>query len=731
MWRNQSSRLEILIRLTVKKGIRNEDKTPQKGPTQNWLMTLAASTSTVTQVSVIRKHAYGYLEEIVNQFINLSGDNVADFAIALRMFIGSLVIQKRIEDLQLEVESYQKQINVTKPNTTRPDLRKRYPYTPYKNPQGFIYVDGYQRNRLMRSNELYKFSDGTLTRLLSSLEDITKNLDMEFPDGGSSSQGQAKANAICSYSTDNYKDIMKAQSFMAEPLSPNHVFDFMEDDATLNEEEFEEYPEEAQEMDVDVEVGLDDEMNELELILPYEGVPFTGSRFLGIYAQGGSLSNAPVVYHPEDLVPNTEFLTLKRIKERRQRINAFNFDLGVEEQHDSRVEHMMTTLEDHVPKLEKDRVRILIELHNYAVDRTMLPKRLKKRDVDRLVKNQVAEAITEYKRKKTDLEIAGGSSGAGNTGGVKAPKILGCSYKTFLNRKPHSFNGAEGVVGLSPWFEKIESVFEISKYGEEDKVKFAACTLEGRALTWWNGNVHTLGLTSAPRGTYKNARRRAYVMRTEYPQQNPNIVTGTFLINDHCASILFDSGVEKSFVSTTFTPFIDIAPATLDTRYDVELAYGKVVGTNIVLRGFTLALFNHVFKIDLLLTRLGSFDVIVRMDWLSNHRVEIVCFEKIVQISLPNGETLEVLEFRIDLIPRALPVVRSSYRLAPSEMLELSNQLKEIQDKGFGNEYHKKDKIQAKPSTKQKACKSQKSTKVNKKSTPIKSKLPSQSSQKK
>ncbi|GJR57781.1 hypothetical protein Tco_1499943 [Tanacetum coccineum] len=75
---------------------------------------------------------------------------------------------------------------------------------------------------------------------------------------------------------------------------------------------------------------------------------------------------------------------------------------------------------------------------------------------------------------KTDLE---------NAGGVNAPEVLGCSYKTFLNCKTHSFNGTEGFVRLSRWFEKMESVFEISKFAVEDKVKFAACTLEGRALT--------------------------------------------------------------------------------------------------------------------------------------------------------------------------------------------------------------------------------------------------------
>ncbi|GKC13069.1 hypothetical protein Tco_1009851 [Tanacetum coccineum] len=140
----------------------------------------------VTHVKVMRKHGYGYLEEIVVRragdalYRFKEGDDIADFAIALRMFTRSLVIQKRAEDLQLGVKSYQKKINVTKPDTTRPDLRKRHLYTRYKDPQGFIYVDDYKMNGLMRSDELYKFSDGTLTRLLSSLEDITKNIDMEY-----------------------------------------------------------------------------------------------------------------------------------------------------------------------------------------------------------------------------------------------------------------------------------------------------------------------------------------------------------------------------------------------------------------------------------------------------------------------------------------------------------------------------------------------------------------------
>ncbi|GKB82638.1 hypothetical protein Tco_0949533 [Tanacetum coccineum] len=117
---------------------------------------------------------------VQNWLTNLSGDDIFDFAIALRMFTRSLVIQKRVEDLQLGVESYQKKINVTKPETTKSGIRKRDPYTPYQDPQGFIYVDNNGRNRLMRSDELYKFSDRTLTGLQTSLDDITKNIRMEY-----------------------------------------------------------------------------------------------------------------------------------------------------------------------------------------------------------------------------------------------------------------------------------------------------------------------------------------------------------------------------------------------------------------------------------------------------------------------------------------------------------------------------------------------------------------------
>nr|GEY01088.1 hypothetical protein [Tanacetum cinerariifolium] len=551
----------------------------------------------------------------------------------------------------------------------------------------------------------------------------------------------------------------------------------------------------------------------------------------------------------------------------------------------------------------------------------MPSKMMKGKVVNKMVKKQIAEAIEEYERTRVN---PGNPSGFGETNIGGPVNVQGCTHKTFMNGKPHPFNGTEGVVGLRRWIEKVKQVFEICKCAEEDKVMFATSTSKGRALTWWNGNVYTLGLVNANRipwtefksmmtieyclatkiqrmeeelwtltlkgddieaynnrfhelalmcpdlvpnekkkierymkgfperikgnitsirpttlheainlaqnwwskrskerlqdqmkiikgngkntrettltttitpkiitatvtttittisttkrlkdkrllgpmlqpqlrvrlmlepylnckvrllGTEDNplrnvtcygcgekghlrymcpkgrnqwkegARARAYVL-VENPQQNPNVVTGTFLLNDHYASVLFDSGAERNFVSIEFTPFINISLVALNTSYDVELADGKIVSTNTVLRGCTLASFSHNFKIDLLPTLLGSFDVIVGMDWLSYHRAVIVCYEKIVRIPLLNGEILGIhgerlekdsksiscinadklrlddirtvrdfpevfsddmiglppvreIEFHIDLIPGALPVVKSPYRLAPSEM---------------------------------------------------------------
>ncbi|GJS55963.1 putative reverse transcriptase domain-containing protein [Tanacetum coccineum] len=218
------------------------------------------------------------------------------------------------------------------------------------------------------------------------------------------------------------------------------------------------------------------------------------------------------------------------------------------------------------------------------------------------------------------------------------------------------------------------------------------------------------------------------MLGAEEARQDPNIVTGTFTLNDHFATTLFDSGADYSFVSTTFIPLLGLEPSDLGFRYEIEIASGQLVEIDKVIKGCKLEIEGHVFDIDLIPFGHGSFDMIIGMDWLSNYKAEIICYEKVVRIPLSDGKVLRVvgerpeekarllmsakasdkkqegivmvrdfpevllddlsgllpireIKFRIELIPGATSVEKYPYHLAPSEMEELSGQLKELHDK--------------------------------------------------
>ncbi|GJV43006.1 putative reverse transcriptase domain-containing protein [Tanacetum coccineum] len=196
------------------------------------------------------------------------------------------------------------------------------------------------------------------------------------------------------------------------------------------------------------------------------------------------------------------------------------------------------------------------------------------------------------------------------------------------------------------------------------------------------------------------ARGRACMLGPEEARQDPNIVTGTFTLNNHFATTFFDSGVDYSFVSTTFIPLLGIEPSELGFIYEIEIASGQLVEIDKVIKGYKLEIEGHVFGIDLIPFGHGSFDVIICMDWLSTHKAEIMCHEKVVRIPLLDGKVLGVLGERPKEKARLLMSVKASdkkqeeivvvrdflespYRLAPFELEELSGQLKELQDKGF------------------------------------------------
>ncbi|GKC64321.1 putative reverse transcriptase domain-containing protein, partial [Tanacetum coccineum] len=186
------------------------------------------------------------------------------------------------------------------------------------------------------------------------------------------------------------------------------------------------------------------------------------------------------------------------------------------------------------------------------------------------------------------------------------------------------------------------------------------------------------------------ARGKAYVLGGGDANTDSNVVKVTFLLNNHYAFILFDSGADRSFVSTTFSTLLDITPDTLDVSYAIELADGRISKTNTVLRGCMLGLFGHPFNIDLMPIELGSFNAIIGMDWLANHhtketvdkseekRLEDVLtvqdFLEVFPKDLPGLPPTRQVEFQIDLVPGAAPVARAPYRLAPSELQEFKEE---------------------------------------------------------
>ncbi|GJS80009.1 reverse transcriptase domain-containing protein [Tanacetum coccineum] len=110
------------------------------------------------------------------------------------------------------------------------------------------------------------------------------------------------------------------------------------------------------------------------------------------------------------------------------------------------------------------------------------------------------------------------------------------------------------------------------------------------------------------------ATSKAYAIGRGGANPDSNVVTGTFLLNNCYALMLFDSGADRSFVLSTFSALLNVAPSTLDISYAIELVDGRILEINVVLRGYTLGLLGHPFHIDLMPVELGSFDVIIGMD---------------------------------------------------------------------------------------------------------------------
>nr|GFC38942.1 hypothetical protein [Tanacetum cinerariifolium] len=137
----------------------------------------------VTELQIMEWHDYKHLDWIS---VRLDDDQIYKFKegdfkrLRLQDIEDMLLLLRRVEDLQLGVESYQKKLNLTRPDTYRSDLRGREAYTAYSNPRGFIYQNKDKKNRLMRIDEHHKISDGTLNDVRNALNDRLKGIRMQY-----------------------------------------------------------------------------------------------------------------------------------------------------------------------------------------------------------------------------------------------------------------------------------------------------------------------------------------------------------------------------------------------------------------------------------------------------------------------------------------------------------------------------------------------------------------------
>ncbi|GJY29087.1 reverse transcriptase domain-containing protein [Tanacetum coccineum] len=333
----------------------------------------------------------------------------------------------------------------------------------------------------------------------------------------------------------------------------------------------------------------------------------------------------------------------------------------------------------------------------------MPPKRTSTSDASAMtqaaIKKLVADSVTAALEAQA-ATMASASNLNRNTGPTRTPVAKTGNYKEFISCQPFYFNGTEGAVGLIRWFERTESVFSRSKCAEENKVTFATGTLTEDALSWWNTYAQPMGVDQANQISWAELKRlltNKYCPRTEVKKMENELYNLTVKGNDlkpyvrrfEELTVLCPNMVPNT--EKLLEAFIGGLPRSIEGNVTASKPQTLEEAINIAQRLMDqdLVLLSAIFA--------PSFDVVVGMDWLSKYHARIIWDEKVVQIPI-DGETLIIrddqirefpevfpedlpglppirqVEFQIDLIPEATPVARAPYRLAPSEMQELSNQ---------------------------------------------------------
>nr|GEX55096.1 putative reverse transcriptase domain-containing protein [Tanacetum cinerariifolium] len=218
------------------------------------------------------------------------------------------------------------------------------------------------------------------------------------------------------------------------------------------------------------------------------------------------------------------------------------------------------------------------------------------------------------------------------------PAVRECTFAGFMKCNPTVFHSTERAVKLKIWFEKTGSIFRISECVEGKKVTFIAATLQGPTLTWWNAKVAAMGL--------------------ETVNQMPWTVMKQLMTVEFCL-IEEIQRIEHEWWNLKFV------------KHDVVIVCGEKV--------IRIAYGNKMLI-------LKSDNGVSRLKVISCIKANVPVIRDSPEVfpeELPGLPPSRQVEFRIDLVPGAAPVARALYRLAPSEMRELSVQLQELLEKGF------------------------------------------------
>ncbi|GKD00271.1 hypothetical protein Tco_1170545 [Tanacetum coccineum] len=507
---------------------------------------------------------------------------------------------------------------------------------------------------------------------------------------------------------------------IVEPNQHDDVFvipePVLDEDEDPEEEEFEE-EEEPQEEEDDMEVDIEEDDNEPELTYPYEEVdPLNPSSPASESEPEDAIEIEDTVESKDETIPASvhEMASLSRRLCGRETAHAL-----VEKNGKAKDEYYGNMILD-----LGNEVRSSVEEGTAAMEN--LVKKLgnteEKAECKKL-KKELEEArgfvFEERPNKAIDVLVEDEKSPSSEPRGSPHDSYVDAAIAAEQERHVNARNDARGsglvmgAVELRRWFEKTKSVFGISECAEGKKVKFAAATLQGQSLTWWNSKIVTMGLetvnqmpwtemkllmiaefcpnikgevTSSRLANLNEAVRMAHKLMEQKSQarderilegKKQNRHDGPCMIKCHkfgkaghklrnrCPNKVKQEetgevhgrtyaikDAESNFVDTRFSSMLNIKPVKISASYEVELTDGRVVSTNTVLKGYTLNLVNHLFEIDLMPIELG----------------------------LPPSRQVE---FQIDLVLGVAPVTRAPYRLAPSKIRELSIQLQELLEKGI------------------------------------------------